>query len=322
MLTTVETHPPHQVHSFIAHDFPEWRARMSDRFVRLRLSTRRPANFHGRLVGRNFDGISVARVRAREHEVARLPELISPEERHFVKFTLQLRGSSTVTQEGRAAVLAPGDMAVYETSRPYRLVCGDDSEILVVVFPAESLALPVGALATVTAVRIAPTRGVGSVVRSLFQQLGASVRALPESTGSRLVYQAVDLLDTLLRTELERHRDQGRGAPPEILARVKEYIGSHLGDPDLGPASIARSHFISVRYLHHLFESEGATVSSYIKRQRLELCRRDLVDAAYRDETVTTIAARWGFVESAHFSRAFKQRFGVPPSAYRTRHAA
>ncbi|MBB4929574.1 AraC-like DNA-binding protein [Lipingzhangella halophila] len=320
MLPTLPERATQPVTSFVAHTFDDWQRRMSARFVRLRLSTDRPEGFHGRVLGRDFNGISLARISARAHEVARLPSLISAEERRYVKFSLQLRGSSLVAQDGREAVLGAGDMAVYDTGRPYRVVCGDDAENLVVVFPAETLTLPATALSTVTAARITGSRGVGSVVGSLFRQLGDSLHTLPDSTGTRLVHQAVDLVDTLLRTELEPRA--GRGEPAYgVLAQVKQYIEENLGDPTLGPANIARAHSISVRYLHSLFESEGATVSTSIKRRRLERCRRDLLDPANREATVTAIASRWGFVESAHFSRVFKQRFGVPPSAYRSRYA-
>lgn len=311
---------PQRGNSFVADNFADWRRRMSSRFVRLSVSTDQPAGFRGQVLGRDFDEVSVSRVCARAHEVARLPALISPEEPRFVKFSLQLSGSLRVIQDGREALLGPGDMAVYETSRPYRLVCGDDSESLVMIFPSEALTCPTHALAAGTAIRLTGSRGVGRVVRPLFQELGERVLTLPGAAGTRLAHHAVDLVDTLLFADLDLHR-QHRGHPlTELLAQVKEYIEHHLHDPGLGPTSIARAHHISVRHLHHLFESEGATVSSCIRKRRLEMCRRALLDPAHGEETITTIAYRWGFVESAHFSRVFKQQFGLPPSTYRSRY--
>jgi len=38
------------------------------------------------------------------------------------------------------------------------------------------------------------------------------------------------------------------------------------------------------------------------------------------DRPVAAIAARWGFVDAAHFSRAFKTAFGISPSEYRAAH--
>jgi AraC-like DNA-binding protein len=39
---------------------------------------------------------------------------------------------------------------------------------------------------------------------------------------------------------------------------------------------------------------------------------------AQRSETVTEVAFRWGFNDAAHFSRRFKQAFGVTPSSVLT----
>jgi transcriptional regulator GlxA family with amidase domain len=33
---------------------------------------------------------------------------------------------------------------------------------------------------------------------------------------------------------------------------------------------------------------------------------------------VSAIAARWGLVNAAHFSRAFRTAYGLPPVEYRT----
>lgn len=56
--------------------------------------------------------------------------------------------------------------------------------------------------------------------------------------------------------------DDHAGAARDRLVRsVLRHIDRHLGDPDLGPESIAAAHRISVRYLHRLFEDEAVTVS-------------------------------------------------------------
>ena len=48
---------------------------------------------------------------------------------------------------------------------------------------------------------------------------------------------------------------------------------------------------------------------------RLDGCRGDL--ARQSDRTISEIAFAWGFSSSAHFSRAFRKRFGVTPTAFR-----
>ena len=65
------------------------------------------------------------------------------------------------------------------------------------------------------------------------------------------------------------------------------------------------------------FHDEGLTVAGWIRRRRLEQCRRDLTDPALDARPVAAIAARWGFSSAADFSRSFRAAHGVPPAEYR-----
>jgi AraC-like DNA-binding protein len=103
----------------------------------------------------------------------------------------------------------------------------------------------------------------------------------------------------------------------EILLDIQAFIEAHLGDPELDPDQIARASFISTRYLHKLFESEGTSVCRWIRETRLERCRRDLLDSALDDDTILTIASRWGLPGPQHFSRLFRSAYGCSPSDLR-----
>jgi AraC family transcriptional regulator, positive regulator of tynA and feaB len=92
-------------------------------------------------------------------------------------------------------------------------------------------------------------------------------------------------------------------------------VKTHLQDPKLGPASIARAYAISVRALHALFEDVDASVAGLVRTERLARCLEDLQRP--NGGSVTDIAFRWGFCDAAHFSRVFKRAFGVTPSEVR-----
>ncbi|MEU8386459.1 helix-turn-helix domain-containing protein [Streptosporangium sp. NPDC048865] len=96
--------------------------------------------------------------------------------------------------------------------------------------------------------------------------------------------------------------------------RVDAFVERHLGDPALTPDGIAAAHGISTRHLYTLFREEGRTVAAWIRERRLERCRRDLADPSLRDRSIHAIAARWGFTDKAHFSRAFRARYDMTPS--------
>jgi AraC-like DNA-binding protein len=89
-----------------------------------------------------------------------------------------------------------------------------------------------------------------------------------------------------------------------------------LTEPDLDPGSIAASLHVSVRTLHRAFANENASVMGYLREQRLERARAELLSSA---ATVSEIAARWHFTDSSHFIKSYRRRFGESPAADRQR---
>ncbi|WP_242624354.1 helix-turn-helix transcriptional regulator [Micromonospora kangleipakensis] len=82
---------------------------------------------------------------------------------------------------------------------------------------------------------------------------------------------------------------------------------------------MAEAHHLSLRSLHRLFEGSGTTVAALIRTGRLDCCYRDLADPRLRHLTVRQVAARCGFRDPAHFSRAFRAAYGLSPREHRER---
>jgi len=99
---------------------------------------------------------------------------------------------------------------------------------------------------------------------------------------------------------------------------AEQLIEQHLDNPLLTPALLAHRLGISVRQLYRLFDDTDS-ICRHIQHQRLLRSAEDLCSAHLRRESISRIAARWGFTDPAHFSRVFKKQFACSPRAYRTR---
>lgn len=304
------------VHRAEANSFGQWRTLVSDSFVPLEVCSD-TRDFHGTLRSRVLDDLSIVEVTATGHQVLRTPSLIAKSDRQYFKLNLQLSGSGILIQDNREATLRPGDLAVYDTNRPYTLAFERDFRTLVLMFPHDALDLPADAIAQLTAVRMAGDAGLGRMISPFMVQLAENLDALSGSTGHRLAYNAVDLVATMFESELSIRRDPAPGTRGDLLTSIHRYIEAELGDPELSPAGIAAAHFISLRQLHNVFHPADTTVSGWVRARRLEHCRRDLRDPILAPRSVGVIAARWGFIDAAHFSRIFRTAFGEPPSTYR-----
>jgi AraC-like DNA-binding protein len=231
-------------------------------------------------------------------------------------------GQAVIEQNGRQAALVAGDFSLVDMSRPASWAM-DGVRVVGVLFPRSMLPLRGNELDRVTAVRIPGDRGTGALVSSLARQLVRHLGDYGATDGARLGTAVLDLLTAGLATRLDRADHLPEGTRQRaLLARIRAFIEARLPDPELSPGTIARAQYISVRYLHKLFEAEQATVAEWIRRRRLERCRRDLLDPALLAEPVGAIGMRWGFRDAGHFSRLFRTAYGMPPAEYRERAGA
>lgn len=306
--------------SFHTLDLLAWRIAMSQAVVPLDIHELGPAPFAGRCRQASVGAVGLFDMETSAHMVHRTPQLITDDQPRFYKMSLLLSGRLRLEQDGRTAELQPGDLAVYDTHRPYTLTFPEPSRAMVMIFPQEMVALTAEEVSEVTAVRIPGDHGFGRMINPFFAELSRNLDQLSGAYASRLVHSALDLMVTMLSRELHS-RDQSIPASGNLTRQIREYILTNLSDESLTPSSIAAAHFISLRYLYTLFSSgEGQTVSAWIRSQRLARIRRDLTDPLYAEKPVSWIAGRWGLHDAAHFSRLFKAEHGEAPSAYRRRH--
>jgi AraC-like DNA-binding protein len=101
------------------------------------------------------------------------------------------------------------------------------------------------------------------------------------------------------------------------LVAAKDAVERLLDEPDLDRATIAAAVGLSVRELARIFAIEDDTPAAYVRRRRLERCRADLAAPRLATRTITDIALSHGFNDAAHFSRLFKESYGVSPADYR-----
>ncbi len=102
-----------------------------------------------------------------------------------------------------------------------------------------------------------------------------------------------------------------------LRAKAERFIIENLAQPNLSPQLIADHVGISLRHLYRLFIDEKQSINKYIQFKRLEEIQRELKDLKNSKLSITHIALKWGFWDSAHFSKIFKKTYGISPRAFR-----
>jgi AraC-like DNA-binding protein len=124
----------------------------------------------------------------------------------------------------------------------------------------------------------------------------------------------VELVKGVLAGSGNLDADEPRFAPAlaDAARRAAERL---LTDPDLSPEVLALNLNVSTRTLQRAFAGTGESITSFIRRRRLESARQDLAGPGPR-LTVSELAARYHFADSSHFIRIFKKEYGHPPARW------
>ncbi|MFC4982761.1 helix-turn-helix domain-containing protein [Streptomyces atroolivaceus] len=274
--------------------------------------------FTGQIITAHVGALRVVTVEADAQRVKRTASHIAQSPEPLVALSVQTTGRTELIQDGRLATVNEGDLFVHQTSRPYVLDHPERYSTRTVYIPRDMLALSETELSSVSGRAIATNQGCAAILKPLLTTVVSSAHLYSPPAASGLANGLIDLFSTLVTEQIE---ESAAGTGPtrnHLVQRVREYIDVHLADPALSPESVARAHHISVRYLHRLFETEGITIGRLIRQRRLEECARDLVNQSRTAPTVSAIAQRWGFINPTHFSRVFRNAYGLSPAKWRT----
>ncbi len=230
---------------------------------------------------------------------------------------LHLAGESVNRQDGREIRLHPGDFTMVDSSRPYQLAFSQPTSILVLRIPRPILRRYIACPEVVTLLPMAGNTGASGLASRFIQDVWRSVQnGMLRAQGNRLSGPILDLLANAY-AEVPAANVEGSSLTGALRVQIRNYIEGNLDDAELTPSSVANAFGISARYLHMVFRGESDTVARYIQRRRVEESARALADPMRRTLSITAIATAHGFKSQAHFSRVFRESYGVAPSDFR-----
>lgn len=233
--------------------------------------------------------------------------------------SLLLEGEALIRQGDISFAMRPGDLAVNANGLPYSIQYTRPSRRLLLQIPRqifherilgrrerEIKALHLG------------SSGLASVITSMFESLNSEAEMLPEIDQYTLAESFLELIGAVIRAaSIDKARPKSSQAA--LMRRILAYMDQNYTDCELTPEKVAEANGISMRYLHRIFQQSGMAVSKWIWERRLKATREDLLDPAKEKMRVSEIAFSRGFNDPAHFSRSFRDRFGISPSKLRAK---
>ena len=159
----------------------------------------------------------------------------------------------------------------------------------------------------------APQRAV-----TLLQQMLREKDSTDELSGDMILAMLTQLLLILLRqvqtpTAAKLKASNSIHSENEIIRRAQQYISAHLRDKLTVPL-VARKVDVSPSYLTALFHKNlQISPGEYIRRVKLQESKQMIRENSMN---FTEIAAALQYSTVHHFSRQFKEKFGITPTEY------
>ncbi|MGB3276032.1 MAG: helix-turn-helix domain-containing protein [Castellaniella sp.] len=298
-----------------------WADSISEHFVPLEVEARSTGAFRNLAANEMLGCLQVSELVTAAQRVRRTRVLASRSENAQYKFSVQLSGRTQIEQDGRSALLDPGDWGIYDTSRPYEICEEPSAHFLVLQVPAHVLSVWEPCIQSQLARRFGSEHGSARVAMDALRALVSQGPAL----GSALAFEVSSTVMRLFALSLGEHADGGGASSLEEVRQgqlrvILRHVHEHLHDSGMNADTLAQRFRMSRRYLYKLFAARGLTPADYILGARLERCRDLLADPACTRQ-IGELAYAHGFIDTSVFSHAFRRRFGGSPSEWRARHA-
>lgn len=261
---------------------------------------------------RQFRDLLLTEMHMAEIRGVRDESVLDSKENAYVGVTHVISGQVTIDSEKRR--LSRSNVQIWTSRQPISFVATERVRFLNVLMPERCLQDRVPGFSGTYAV-IGTNCPAGQLTASHLTAVSRAAKCRGRLDDRCIASATADIVANLIRSANLHGQADARQAR---LSEVQEFVRDNLKRSGLKPALIAREFGMSLRSLHGLFAGQDQTLMHYIKGKRLERAAEDLRDPALGRLSITEIGIKWAFSDSAHFSNAFKSRFGESPSAYRT----
>jgi AraC family transcriptional activator of tynA and feaB len=299
-----------------AERFAYWHDAVSEAV--LNVTARNPLGnrFAGDITCNEFDDLRFAAFTSTPHQIIRTRGHIGRSRGEHYLVSVQRLGSSLMSQADRVAELAPGHIGILDGMRPFTVAFPGNVDRIVAAIPHRLLRPRAPWLEAVPLRTLPAPSPLVDVCKVYIERLSAA-----QSGSVREFWLLAENLCNLLalltapgETERQSLRRVTRQAE---LDHMLAYLRANLADPGLSPRVLADRMGVSIRTVHNRFEEAGLTFGKWVSEHRLLACHKVLSDPAFGGLNVSEIAFKWGFNDLSHFTKAFRARFAMTPTACR-----
>lgn len=304
---------------FSTEDIPVWQRRewlcevIGREYANVDITSPKTQKLFNEMRIYSWQDLRLSIIQSNAIRIQRLPQESSLSSQDAYFGVILLSGNYQLEQSGREVFLKPGDITIYDATRPHRIYCPDRFSKLIVSIPRKLMQDRLPGVERYTARKVNGDNGLGAVASHFIQSIAREANQMTTNAFFATAKQSLDLfalaLNSIEPASLNLNRSRSLS-----LRRIKDFVERQLDNPNLDTDTIVKETGLSARYINELFHDENTSLMRHVWQSRLIRCHDDLTNQQFSYRSVSETALRWGFNDFSHFSRAFKNKFGLTPS--------
>ncbi len=294
-----------------------WQSVIKDTYFDLELRFGQNEGFDGSLECWDFGTLTVSRLQTHALSYQRLGTHCDNTQDSYL-INIPEVSDIYFEQMRREVWCRPGGFIIEDSNEPFLFQYPKANAMWVLKIPGDTLRARIRNPALLCAIALDATTPAAQLFMNYLRFLMAHWQSQPRQALSMMGLHLVDLLILALESNPSVVRSEHSAVREAHLRRIEVYIRANLSNPQLTPSLIASTCGLSPRYLHMLFQEAQYSVSEWIRELRLQAAR-EYLERCPASTRIADVAYQWGFTDQAGFSNAFKQRFEITPSQFKTK---
>ncbi|MEG3619479.1 helix-turn-helix domain-containing protein [Magnetovibrio sp. PR-2] len=226
-----------------------------------------------------------------------------------------LSGTQNICRGNTLTIAEPGDLLVMDLA-DHHLAETSDFTNLTYIVPRHMLAPLLNSPDTQQGRVLKAGSPLVTLAVEYMKTMNRVANTISSEDAAMTISSTLSLLASALNGSPDTVKDGISNLSHSTLMRAKLEIENNLQDADLTITTLCAKLGLSRATLFRLFKPYGG-VKAYIQDRRLKRCAKDLISPSLNERRIFEIAYSWGFASEAHFSRAFKSKFGMTPGEAR-----
>ncbi len=274
------------------------------------------ADFHNRLEGYQLGHAVFARCVGVPQRFERKLTHILADATDTVMVVLDLEKNAwRADYDGREASSDMGGIRLVDMARPYDSTSQSPYVTLYLMLP-RGLLDPQAATLDFHGQVVSEANPTGKMLASHLRALWEAITAITPAEAPMAAKATAALVSGAILASGEPMGADPRPLEKMLLTAGQRFVERRLGDPELSPEQVREHLGVSRSQLYKVFEPAGG-VSAFVQKRRLDQAFDVILQDRTEQMTLAEVGYRHGFRSDAHFSRAFRARFGVTPGQLR-----